>query len=58
MKTILVATDFSGRSDLAVTRVARRAARTRAPLHLVHVADYDQSRSKRDVPVILRRRHD
>lgn len=44
MKTILVATDFSGRSDLALARGARLAARARARLHLVHVVDDDQSR--------------
>ncbi len=42
MKTILVVTDFSARSDLAVARAARLAARSRARLHLVHVVDDDQ----------------
>ncbi|WP_324754201.1 universal stress protein [Roseovarius sp. Pro17] len=42
MKTILVATDFSVRSDLAVTRAALIAAKSGARLHLIHVVDDDQ----------------
>lgn len=43
MKTILVATDFSERSDRAVTRAAMIAARAKVRLHLVHVVDDDQN---------------
>lgn len=42
MRTILVATDFSERSDRAVARAALIAARSGARLHLVHVVDDDQ----------------
>ncbi|WP_255011313.1 universal stress protein [Roseovarius sp. M141] len=42
METILVATDFSDRSDLAVARAALIAAKSRAQLHLIHVVDDDQ----------------
>lgn len=42
MKTILVATDFSERSDLAVDRAALIAVKAGAGLHLTHVVDDDQ----------------
>lgn len=42
METVLVATDFSERSDLAVARAALIAVKARARLHLVHVVDDDQ----------------
>nr|WP_309503791.1 universal stress protein [uncultured Roseovarius sp.] len=42
METILVATDFSDRSDLAVARATMIATKARARLHLVHVVDDDQ----------------
>ncbi len=42
METVLVATDFSERSDLAVARAVLIAAKARAGLHLVHVVDDDQ----------------
>lgn len=42
METILVATDFSDRSDQAVARAVLIATRSQALLHLVHVVDDDQ----------------
>ncbi|QCO57513.1 universal stress protein (plasmid) [Pseudorhodobacter turbinis] len=42
MGTILVATDFSERSDQAMERAALIAARKGARLHVVHVVDDDQ----------------
>lgn len=42
MKTILVATDFSERSDIAVARAALIAVTAGARLHLIHVVDDDQ----------------
>ncbi|MFV0514703.1 MAG: universal stress protein [Jhaorihella sp.] len=44
MDTILVATDFSNRSDLALARAGLISTRTAARLHLVHVVDDDQKR--------------
>jgi nucleotide-binding universal stress UspA family protein len=41
MKRILVATDFSSRSDMAVQRAAHLAAQFAATLHIVHVVDTD-----------------
>ncbi len=41
MKTILVATDFSERSDHALARAALIAVQSGARLHLVHVVDDD-----------------
>lgn len=42
MRTILVATDFSERSDHALERAALISGQTGARLHLVHVVDDDQ----------------
>ncbi|WP_113911010.1 universal stress protein [Roseovarius dicentrarchi] len=42
MDTILVATDFSARSDLAIRRAALMARAAGAGLHLTHVVDDDQ----------------
>ena len=42
METILVATDFSERSDIALARAAMIARKAHARLHLVHVVDDDQ----------------
>lgn len=42
MRTILVATDFSERSDLGVARAALIAIKARAALHLTHAVDDDQ----------------
>lgn len=42
MDTILVATDFSERSDRALARAALIAVRSAARVHLVHVVDDDQ----------------
>lgn len=42
METILVATDFSERSDQALARAALIATRSGARLHLIHVVDDDQ----------------
>jgi nucleotide-binding universal stress UspA family protein len=42
METILVATDFSERSDLAIARAALIATKAGAALHLTHVVDDDQ----------------
>lgn len=42
MRTILVATDFSERSDYALERAALIGGQTGARLHLVHVVDDDQ----------------
>lgn len=43
MKNILVATDFSARSDRALQRAVQLAQQTGAALSLVHVVDDDQS---------------
>ena len=42
MKTILVATDFSARSDRAIRRAVLLAHTFEAVLHMVHVVDDDQ----------------
>ena len=42
METILVASDFSERSDRALARAALICARSGARMHLVHVVDDDQ----------------
>lgn len=42
MKQILVATDFSTRSDRALRRAVLTARQVRAELTLVHVVDDDQ----------------
>ncbi|WP_323007391.1 universal stress protein [Pseudorhodobacter sp.] len=42
MDKIVVATDFSERSDLAIARAAMIAVKTGAGLHLMHVVDDDQ----------------
>ncbi len=44
MKKILVATDFSERSDLAIRRATRLARQLKASLAVVHVIDDDQPR--------------
>ncbi|PVA09410.1 universal stress protein [Pelagivirga sediminicola] len=44
MKKIMVATDFSERSDMAVTRAAMLARQSGAAIALVHVVDDDQPR--------------
>ncbi|EKE43220.1 hypothetical protein OCGS_2811 [Oceaniovalibus guishaninsula JLT2003] len=49
MKTILVATDFSERSDRALRRAKLLARRTGARLSLLHVVDDDQPQSIVDV---------
>lgn len=45
MKTIVVATDFSERSDRAIRRAKLLAREFDAKVHLVHVVDDDQARS-------------
>lgn len=45
MKTILVATDFSERSDRAIRRAKLLAREFGAELHLVHVVDDDQAQA-------------
>ena len=42
MKTIVVATDFSGRSDRAIRREKLLTREFDSKLHLVHVVDDDQ----------------
>lgn len=44
MKTILVATDFSARSDRALRRATLLARQSGATLSLIHVVDDDQAR--------------
>lgn len=48
LKNILVATDFSQRSDYALQRAVLLAKAQKAHLHLVHIIDGDQTKMVRD----------
>lgn len=53
MKPILVATDFSERSDRAIAQAALIAASSEAPLRLVHVVDDDQKQAMIDSEIAV-----